>query len=54
MFPFLETDKTEKYENRVQTSVDSTVNDMCYEIKFENGAKDKNKFLIKSNIAFRF
>ena len=31
---------------RTQTSVDNTVNDLRYEIKFENFVKDKN------NIAF--
>ena len=34
---FLETDKrTKKYEKRIQTFVDNTVNDLHYEIKFEN------------------
>ena len=37
MFCFLETDKrTKKYEKRIQTSVDNTVKDLRYEIKFEN------------------
>ena len=38
MFCFLETDIREqtKYEQRIQTSVDNTVNDLRYEIKFEN------------------
>ena len=38
MFRFLETDIREqkKYEKRIQTSVDNTVNDLRYEIKFEN------------------
>ena len=38
MFRFLETDIREKkkYENRIQTSVDNTVNYLRYEIKFEN------------------
>ena len=37
MFHFLETDVKEQktYEMRAQTSVDNTVNDLCYEIKFE-------------------
>ena len=54
MFHFLETDIREqkKYEMRTQTSVDNTVNDLRYEIKFENCVKDKNKFFIKWNIAF--
>ena len=37
---------------RTQTSVDNTVNGLCYEIKFENCVKDKNNFFIKRNIAF--
>ena len=43
MFHFLETDIREqkKYEMRTQTSVDNTVNDLHYEIKFENCMKDK-------------
>ena len=38
MFHFLETDIREqkKYEKRIQTSVDNKVNDLRYEIKFEN------------------
>ena len=38
MFCFLETNIREqkKYEKRIQTSVDNTVNDLRYEIKFEN------------------
>ena len=43
MFRFLETDIREqkKYEKRIQTSVNNTVNDLRYENKFENCAKDK-------------
>ena len=54
MFCFLETDTKEqrKFEKRIQTSVDNTVNDLRYEIKFENCVKDKNNFFIKRNIAF--
>ena len=29
---------------RTKTSVDNTVNDLRFEIKFENCAKDKNNF----------
>ena len=56
MFHFLETDIKEqkKYDMRTQTSMDNTVNDLRYEIKFENFVKDKNKFFIKRNIAFLF
>ena len=31
---------------RTQTSVDNTVNELHYEIKFENCVKDKNNFFI--------
>ena len=51
MFRFLETDIREqkKYEKRIQTSVDNTVNDLRYEIKFENCVKDKNNFFVKKH-----
>ena len=54
MFHFLETDirkqkKNRKWEHR---QVDNTVNDLSYEIKFENCVKDKDNFFIKQNIAF--
>ena len=39
---------------RTQTSVDNTVNDLLYEIKFENCVKDKNNFFIKQKNAFRY
>ena len=53
MFCFLGTDLREqkKYEKSIQTSVDNTVNDLRYEIKFENRVKEKNNFFIKRNIA---
>ena len=56
MFRFLETDIKEqkKYEKRIQTSVDNTINDLPYEIKFENHVKDKNNFFVKWNICFLF
>ena len=52
MFRFLETDIKEqrKYEKRIHTFVNNTVNDLHSEIKFENRVKDKNEFLIKRNI----
>ena len=52
MFHFLETDIREqkKYEMRTQTSVDNTVNDLRYEIKFENRVKDKNNFLLSEKL----
>ena len=37
---------------RTQTFLDNTINDLRYEIKFENCVKDKNNFFIKRNIAF--
>ena len=43
-----------KYEMRTQTSMNNTVNDLHYEIKFENSVKDKNNFFIRRNIAFFF
>ena len=54
MFRFLEIDIREqkKHEMRTQTSVDNTVNDLGYEIKFENCVKDKKNVFIKRNIAF--
>ena len=53
---FLQTDIREqkKYKMKTQTSVDYTVNDLRYEIKFKNFAKDKNNFFIKWNIASLF
>ena len=41
MFNFLDTDIREekKYEKRIQISVNNTVNDLRYEIKFENRVK---------------
>ena len=39
---------------RTQASVDNTVNDMRYEIKFENCAKDKSIFFIKLKNCFSF
>ena len=56
MFSFLETDVREQqtYKIRIQTFVDNTVEDLHYEIKFENCVKDKNNFFIKRNISFLF
>ena len=34
--------------------MDNIVNDLRYEIKFENRVKDKNKFFIQRNIVFAF
>ena len=49
MYCFLETDirKQKMYEKRIETSVDNKVNDLRYEIKFENIRNVRN-------IAFRF
>ena len=43
MFHFIETDISEQknYEMRTQTYVDNTVNDLHYEIKFENCERQK-------------
>ena len=37
---------------KTQTSGDDAVNDLPYEIKFENCLKEKINFCIKQNIAF--
>ena len=37
---------------KTQILVDNTVNDLSYEVKFENCVKDKDNFFIKQNIAF--
>ena len=54
MFHSLKTDIREqkKYETRTQTSVDNTVNDLRYEIKFENCVKNKNNFLSETLLFF--
>ena len=55
MFHFLKTDeqkRTKKYEKRIQTSVENTVNALRYEVKFENCVKDKINFFIKQNFSF--
>ena len=55
MFCFLETDtrKQKKYEKRIETSVGSTVNGLCYEIKFENIRNVRNiAFLFWTKIYF--
>ena len=38
----------------MQASMDNTVNDLRYEVKFENRVKDKINFFIKQNILFFF
>ena len=54
MFHFLETDIREQkmYEMRTQTSLDNAVDDLRYEIKFENCVKDKNSFLLSEILLF--
>ena len=54
MFHFLKNDIREqkKYEVRTQSSLDNTINDLRYEIKFENCLKDRNNFFMKQNFAF--
>ena len=54
MFHFLKNDIREqkKCEVRTQASLDNTVNDLRYEIKFENCLKDRNNFFMKQNFAF--
>ena len=35
---------------RTQTFLDNTINDLRYEIKFENCVKDKNNFLLSETL----
>ena len=53
MSRFLETDigEQEKYEKRIHTFVDYTVNDLRHEFKFENRVKNKSNFFTQ-NISF--
>ena len=54
MFRFLESDIREqkKYEKRIPTSVDNTVNDLGYGNKFENRVNNKNNFLLSETVLF--
>ena len=55
MFCFLEIDTKEqkKYEKKIQTSVDNTVNDLRYEIMFENIRDVRNiAFFFQTKIYF--
>ena len=54
MFHFLDKDigEQKKYEMRQHTSADYTVNDVRYEIKFENCVKNKNNFFVKKHFSF--
>ena len=56
MFRFLQTDlrKQKKYEEKIQTSLDNTVNDLRNEIKFENRVKHKNIYILLSEILLFF
>ena len=56
MFRFLESDRGEqkKYEKRIPTSVDNTVNDLGYGNKFENRVNNKNNFLLSETVLFFF
>ena len=56
MFHFLETNIREetRYKKRIQRSVDNTVHDLHYEIKFENCVKDKINFLLSRIFLFFF
>ena len=51
-FLVIDTREQKKYEMRTQASVDNTVNDLHYEIKFENCIKDKNNFLVRETLLF--
>ena len=56
MFRFLQTDlrKQKKYEEKIQTSLDNTVNDSRNGIKFENRVKHKNIYFLLSEILLFF
>ena len=57
MSQFLETDIREQqnYEKRIQISLDSTVNGLHDEIKFENGVKNEYTFFYSwKSIFLRF
>ena len=56
MFGFLEIDIREQKSIKIEYRHVwmNTVNDLRYEIKFENRVKDKNNFFIKRNISFLF
>ena len=52
MFPSYKLIWENKKSVKREYRYNNTVNDLRYKIKFENHVKDKNKFFIKSNIAF--
>ena len=56
MSRFLETDTREqqKYEKRIQSSVDNTVNDLNHEIKFQRRVKTKITFLLSKTFISSF
>ena len=56
MFHFLETETRQQknYEMKTQVSVDNTVNDLNYELKFENCVKGKNNFFYQANALLFF
>ena len=56
MFRFLETDIRERKSMKREYTYlwINTVNDLRYEIKFENRVEDKNNFFIKQYIYFLF
>ena len=56
MFHVLEIDVREqkKYEKRIQTSVENTVNYLRYEINLKIVLKTKNNFLLNKTLLFCF
>ena len=56
MSRFLETDTREqqKYEKRIQSCVDNTVNDLNHEIKFQRRVKTKITFLLNKTFISSF
>ena len=51
---FLETEirEQQKYEKRIQTSVDNTADDRLHEIKIKNCVKNKKHFLLSNTFLF--
>ena len=56
MFHFLETDIREQKSTKIgyRHLWINSVNDLRYDIKFENHVKDKNNFFFKQNVFFFF
>ena len=44
----------QKYEKRIQSSLDNLLKDQRHEVKFENHMKNKNNFLLSKTLIFLF